>query len=70
MKLLTGTCDWCVNADLKWIYVDLSKNYKDNTRQILNRQFTNELMARVNLKGNENKIGVLHTKICSVTVGK
>ena len=27
-------------------------------------------MAKMNLKGNENKIGVLRTKVWSVTVGK
>ena len=32
--------------------------------------FTNDIMAKMNLKGNENKIGVVNTEIWRVIMSK
>ena len=45
-------------------------DYKDHARQILYMLFTNDIMAKMNLKGNENKIGVVNTEIWRVIMSK
>ena len=45
-------------------------DYKDNTRIILNKLFSCEIMSEINLKGNGKKIGITNTEILNVTLGK
>ena len=43
---------------------------KDNSRILLNKLFSCEMMPEINLKGNDKKIDITDTKILKVFVGK
>ena len=45
-------------------------DYKDNTRMILNKLFTCEMISELNLKDNDKKVGITDIEISKVMIGK
>ena len=45
-------------------------DYKDNTRIVLNKLFSCELMSEITLKNNDEKTGITDTEMLKVIVGK
>ena len=44
-------------------------DYKDNTKIVLNKLFSCEMMSEKKLKGNDKKTGITDTEILKVIVG-